>query len=416
MRPARVGAPIAAPLAVIVVACAPPSTPSSAPSAADTPPAAEVVVAPRTEAPSAVPAGPVAPVEPVAPPRDESARLRTIIAKHRVPALVTCRIDGTRVTRIGAAGVRRRGEPELVTTTDRMHLGSCTKAMTATLCALLVREGKLSWTTTIGDVFPERREAMGGHWRDVRLESLLHNRSGAPATLDEDGLWRRLWAFSGTPRDARLALLDGVLRRKPEAAQGAKYVYSNAGFSIAGAMAERVTGESWESLTRERVFAPLGMRGAGFGAPGAPGAADEPRGHFHGEAVEPGPRADNPPAIAPAGTVHAPIEEWARFAAFHALRGRGFGEPFESLDWRALHDASPGGDYAMGWAVTTRLWAKGSEARHTGRVLSHSGSNTMWFCVLWVAPEREFAIMACCNEGGDAAAAACDEAVAGLTK
>lgn len=406
MRPPRVGAPLAAPLAVIAVACA--RAPEQA--TEDPPPAVRVAEAPPKAVPS-VPDDPAA-----AAPRDESARLRTIVAKHRVPGLVACRIDGTTVTRIGAAGVRRRGSPEPVTIDDRMHLGSCTKAMTATLCALLVREGKLSWTTTIGDVFPERRAAMSEHWRGVRLDSLLHNRSGAPEDLDEGGLWDRLWKFGGTPRDARLLLLDGVVRMKPAAAQGERYVYSNAGFSIAGAMAERVTDREWESLMRERVFAPLGMKRAGFGAPGREDAADEPRGHFRGEAVEPGPQADNPPAIGPAGTVHAPIAEWARFAALHAREGRGFGEPFEGLDWRALHDASPGGDYAMGWAVTTRPWAKGKAPGHVGRVFSHSGSNTMWFCVLWVAPERDFAIMACCNEGGDAATAACDEAVAGLTR
>ena len=76
---------------------------------------------------------------------------------------------------------------------------------------------------------------------------------------------------------------------------------------------------------------------------------------------------------------------------------------------RSSH-ASPvadGSKYAMGWVVDQRPWAG-------GRVLTHNGSNTMWFCVTWIAPERDFAVLVTCNEGGDDAAKACDEASAAL--
>ena len=32
----------------------------------------------------------------------------------------------------------------------------------------------------------------------------------------------------------------------------------------------------------------------------------------------------------------------------------------------------------------------------------------MWFCVAWIAPERDFAVLAATNQGGDAGAKACD--------
>jgi hypothetical protein len=49
----------------------------------------------------------------------------------------------------------------------------------------------------------------------------------------------------------------------------------------------------------------------------------------------------------------------------------------------------------------------------TGNVLTHSGSNTMWFCVTWIAPERDFAVLVMCNQGerGDKA---CDEAASAM--
>ena len=65
----------------------------------------------------------------------------------------------------------------------------------------------------------------------------------------------------------------------PPAASVGKHLYSNLGYVVAGAMAERVTARSWESLMQERLFAPLGISSAGFGAPGVPGELDQPWGH-----------------------------------------------------------------------------------------------------------------------------------------
>jgi hypothetical protein len=59
--------------------------------------------------------------------------------------------------------------------------------------------------------------------------------------------------------------------------------------------------------------------------------------------------------------------------------------------------------YALGWGITKRSWGGGT-------VWHHAGSNTMWFVVTWVAPKNDFAVLVACNQGGDEAAKACDEA------
>ena len=63
-----------------------------------------------------------------------------------------------------------------------------------------------------------------------------------------------------------------------------------------------------------------------------------------------------------------------------------------------------------------RGWAKGLGQGDTGRVLTHTGSNTMWFAVVWLAPEKDWAVLVCCNKGGGEAAKACDEAVAAMIR
>jgi CubicO group peptidase (beta-lactamase class C family) len=285
--------------------------------------------------------------------------------------------------------------------------------MTATMIATLVEEGKLRWTTSIGEVFPELAEQTKPAWKSVTIEQLLTHRSGAPAGLDAGGLWGRLWKREGTPTEQRMTLVRGVLERDPEAPAGSKFIYSNAGFAIAGAMAEKVTGKAWEDLMRERIFGPLGMTSAGYGAPGTPGKLDEPLGHSaKGEPVDAGPNADNPPAIGPAGTVNCTLADWAKYVALH-LEGERAAQGAPALlkpeTFKKLHAPAPSSDpddttkYAMGWGLAERDWAKGP-------VLTHNGSNTMWFCVTWLAPQEDFAVLVATNQGGDQAAKGCDEA------
>ncbi len=354
--------------------------------------------------------------------RDVSDLLRPIRERHDLPGLAAAVVAGKDLVAIGAVGVRKRGDETRVTAEDRFHLGSCTKSMTATMLATLVEEGKLGWNTTVGEVFPELAEQMKPAWKSVTLEQLLTHRGGAPGGLDAGGLWGRLWKREGSPKEQRMTLVRGVLEREPEAPPGTKFIYSNGGFAIAGAMAEKVTGEAWEDLMRERLFGPLGMKSAGFGAPGTPGKLDEPLGHGEkGAPVDAGPDADNPPAIGPAGTVHGSLADWAKYVSLHlegerCAKGEGpcpeVGGALKLLKpetYAKLHapgkafDAEDTTKYAMGWSLAERDWARGP-------VLTHNGSNTMWFCVTWIAPEADFAVLVATNQGGDKAAKGCDEA------
>jgi CubicO group peptidase (beta-lactamase class C family) len=340
-------------------------------------------------------------------PRDVGVLLAPIRERHDLPALAAALIEGPRMTAVGCDGVRRRGSPEKVTLEDRWHLGSCTKAMTATLCAMLVEEKRLAWTTTLADAFDEYAKdakRMDPGWKDVTLEMLLTHRAGMPASLDADGLWGRLWQQSGKPERQRMELVEGVLKHPPVHAPGSQTLYSNAGVTFAGVMAERAAKQDYEALLTKRLFEPLGITSAGFGAPGTPEVNDQPRGHTSDKKpVEPGPNSDNPPGITPAGRVHMTIGDWAKFIALHLEGRRGRSKLLSQAGFERLHTPAPKTEVALGWMVTERPWG--------GTVLTHSGSNTMWFCVVWMAPAKDFAVLACTNVAGDAGSKGCDEAV-----
>jgi CubicO group peptidase (beta-lactamase class C family) len=185
-------------------------------------------------------------------------------------------------------------------------------------------------------------------------------------------------------------------------------MYSDSGYAMAGAMLERVTGEAWEDLMRKRLFEPLGLKSAGFGAPATPGQLDQPWGHRGDDApfkpVAPGPDADNPPAIGPGATVHMSIADFARYANWHVAGARGTGTLLKPDSFRKLHTAPDEQEYAMGWAVTKRRWAGGT-------ALMHSGENTMFYAVMWLGPRENTCFVAACNADCYEASAACDEAI-----
>jgi CubicO group peptidase (beta-lactamase class C family) len=328
--------------------------------------------------------------------------LAPIREKHKLPGIVGGIVRGDELVAIGAVGVRKTGSPEAMQVDDQVHIGSDTKALTATRITMLVEQGKLKWDSTIASVFPDLKNSIDPDYRNVTLIELLTHRAGLPANVN----WWGLGASKPT-NEQRLTLLKQVLKKPPESKPGTKYAYSNVGYGIAAAMAERVTKSTWENLLREGLFNPLKMTSAGFGAPGVKGKVDQPWGHTLVKGELGASQIDNAPSIGPAGTVHCSLPDWAKFIALHVT---GEGEKARLLKpetYRFLHTPPKGQEYACGWIVVKRDWAGGA-------ALTHGGSNTMWYATVWIAPQRNFAVLAATNLGGDNGQKACDDASAAL--
>jgi CubicO group peptidase (beta-lactamase class C family) len=195
--------------------------------------------------------------------------LTQINRRYGRPALVGGVSDRDGLVAAGATGVRRVGASAPVRLTDPFHIGSVTKAISATVLARLVDEGALAWRTTTADVFGDG--GLDPTLARADIDALLAHRGGL-AAYTEDEEWTPFAGRSGPATEQRAAFAAYVLGHPPAVAPG-EMNYSNAGYTVAAAMAERVTGECWEDLIRTRVFEPLGLASAGFGWPGAGGGA-----------------------------------------------------------------------------------------------------------------------------------------------
>jgi D-alanyl-D-alanine carboxypeptidase len=308
--------------------------------------------------------------------------LLDVQVKHKLPAMGVAFVSTEDIHAFATCGFRAANSDQGVELHDQWHLGSCTKAMTATLAAKLVAQGVLDWDLTLAKVYGA--DAVHPDLREVTFRQLLGHRSGLGEPF---GGYPRV-PINENPR-ARNEVTRTNVARKPEFPVGS-YHYSNLGYIIAGSIMELATSTTWENLMSDLVFQPMGMRSAGFGSPGTT-LSNPPRfiyGHVAGQPTA----NDNPSTLGPAGTVHASIADWGKFVQHHLQGAAGKTRYLDQEHFQKLHTPlpGPGNSYALGWGIT-----------QSGGVpsLQHAGSNTYWYCEAHLYPSEGYAILVTTNAG-----------------
>ncbi len=253
----------------------------------------------------------------------ELARLiETIRVEEGLPALAAAVIINGKIDSVAVTGTREQGTRNWVTRDDKLLIGSCTKAFTATLAAILVEEGVIEFNTTIQDVFPLL--SMKKEYENITLGQLLSHRAGLPKNYKGgETTWLIDYEFDisrgSSPRELRLQHLENTVKQNLIARPGEKVYYSNAGYLVAGAMLEKRTGRTFEQLLEEKVFKPLQIDSAGYGLPFVLEPGIHPWGHYfdthRGLFVKY--KSDHPGFMAPTGYMHLTIEDWTKFIIFH---------------------------------------------------------------------------------------------------
>lgn len=126
-------------------------------------------------------------------------------------------------------------------------IASISKVITAVAALRIVEEGRIDLHAPISTIL----QNVPPRWKEVTLHHLMGHRSGLPHAYAADGIADREEA------------LRGILGLEPANPPG-EFEYSNDGFSLVAILIEAVSGESFESYVRNRVFLPAGMESSGF--------------------------------------------------------------------------------------------------------------------------------------------------------
>ena len=141
-----------------------------------------------------------------------------------------------------------------VTTRSVYDLASVTKVLVGTTVAMkLVERRYLVLDEPVWHYFPE---FTGGGREQVTIRHLLTHSSGLARFYE-------FWTLGIKPDQ----VLEHILRSDLDFAPGTQYQYSDLGMILFTALAERVTGRSFEALARRWVFGPLQLSSSTYNPP-----------------------------------------------------------------------------------------------------------------------------------------------------
>ncbi|MBC8063908.1 MAG: beta-lactamase family protein [Chlorobia bacterium] len=318
---------------------------------------------------------------------------------------------------VGVDGIRKMGTTEPVTDEDRWLVGSIGKSMTSTLIATFIDEGKLNWTSKLGDLLKDI--PMNAAYKDVTVEQVMQHLGGIPQDMGYTGpTVAKIVGALKDPTAIRASYVKDILNRDPIGKPGQKMAYSNAGYAILSHIAERVGKKPFEQLMKERVFDPIGMTSALCGMPGddgMPSGKGQPHGHFSAkEGPRPG-KMGGPlthMAVGAGGGIACSIGDLAKYAAWHMNGFLGQTVPgLSSATIKRLHTPmrkdARGEAYAAGWSV-------GTEASPDAH--GHNGSDGTFMAEMAFFPKEKLVVVGIVNVGFEGAQSPGVDAVMAVLK
>jgi CubicO group peptidase (beta-lactamase class C family) len=324
------------------------------------------------------------------------ARLTELIGKYHVPGAALGILRDGEIVDV-AAGVLSVDTGFRATPDTIFQIGSISKVWTATLIMQLVDEGLLDLDAPVRDVLPDFAVADPEVSAAVTARHLLTHTSGIDGDVFDD---------TGRGDDAvtkYVAILATIAQNHP---LGATFSYCNSGYTLLGAMVEKLTGMTWDQALVQRICQPLGLV-ATVTRPEEMLLHPTAVGHVGGGddgPVRQAPVALLPRAVGPAGLITARAHDVLCFARMHLAGG-------VTPDGRRVLSASSadamtqfqtevpdpytlGGDsWGLGWIRFA--WGQAGDVRLFG----HDGNTIGQSAFLRILPGAGFAVVLLTNGG-----------------
>ncbi|MBK5291824.1 MAG: serine hydrolase [Acidobacteriia bacterium] len=327
------------------------------------------------------------------------ALAHSVLKDWQVPGLALAVVrDGSLVHEQGY-GLRNVAAKLPVTKETLFGIGSISKSFTVLGLWSLQAEGKLDWDKPV-------RDQMAG----FRLKDPVATDRATPRDLvtHRTGLPRHdaMWGGGSTVPPARQQIFQRLRYLEPSRDFRVEFQYNNLMFLTAGLLGEAVSGEKWEAMMQQRLFAPLGMRSSKALMSEAAKEVNYAQHYDRSKAdwsllpVEN--LAPSLDTIGPAGSIQSNLRDMARYLQAHIARGKLDGKPvleerfisaMQTPQMVIASTATPGpypGDLSYGMGLFL--------GHHRGRkAVWHTGTYGGHHALLWYLPEEQFGVMVLLN-------------------
>ncbi len=264
-----------------------------------------------------------------------------------IPEISYAVVDSKSTIEIAALGRHNIYLQDTATLNDRFHIGSNTKAMTASIVAKYVEKGKLKWTTKFFDIFPDWKENSKVEYYNITLQDLLSHRARIQPFQGEND--PAIPDFKGTKQEKRRTFGKFVLTlNSVEIDTIHKFNYSNADYTLATLMLEKVTQKSWEQLV-EKVFNKDLKLNVRLSWPENQKTKDTWGHSFENDKLIPVPSntAYHLDFTEPAGDINITLKDYAKFIQLNLQGLNGQNNYLTAKTYQFIHKGIE--NYALGW-------------------------------------------------------------------
>jgi D-alanyl-D-alanine carboxypeptidase len=315
----------------------------------------------------------------------EKARL-----KFELPAVAVTILNTDKIYLTELQGIRIHGKNNEISIDDYFHIGSCSKSILAVIAAKLIEENKIDWNTSFFEVYPELKESSLNDYLNITLEDLFLCRAGIMAYTSGDEIFPKL---DSTSQNIRYDFAKWLIQQKPASKTHEnkfEFLYSNAGYTMASLMLEKVSGMSYYELIKSYINEEMGIETIiGFPNHSDP---NQPWGHIISksgiEIFEPDNTYIIPELLMPAGDLSMKTLGFAKYIqlSLQGLKGK---DSFIKADsYKYVHFGHKGFSIGVGNGEMSGISFSGID-----------GSAGTFFCRAILVPASNFAFTIMTNAG-----------------
>jgi D-alanyl-D-alanine carboxypeptidase len=310
----------------------------------------------------------------------------SVVGDSSVPSASIAIVQDGKIRLVQAYGHARLAPQKAATPDLRYGIGSISKQFTAAAVMMLVEEGKLSLEDKVSQYLPQLTRA-----NEITIRELLSHTAGYQDNYPQD-----YTPNSMKHNTTAQYIMDSWAKKPLDFEPGTRWQYSNTGFTVAGAIVEKVSGKPMFELLQERIFRPLGMKSATEITEKTPSNVDVEGYERHALSAPRVAAVEAPGWLFAAGELSMTAEDLAKWDI--SLMNESVLKPasYRAMETEVLLNNGVGTRYGLGLAVMNM---------GTHRVLEHSGEISGFVSDNIVLPDEHAAVVVLTNMEGPGAGA-----------